>query len=375
MSDRKHIVIDARIRRASTGRPLDRLIEKLQDIDTYHRYTILVQPDDPWKMRSPNFHTLPCPFPQFSFNPLHELRFAWLLYRLRPDLVHFGMTQQPLLYFGNIITMTHDLTMFRFTRQGNTPRVLYELKLGMYRFLMRWSHTKSKRITVPTKWVANDVAMFQPSVKHKLVVTYESGELPQTKPAVKPDAVTADDEFIMYLGTAFPHKNLNRLLEAFDILHAVRPNLKLLLVGKREKHYEELEHRAQHHLSAKNILITGFLPDEQAKWLFTHCRAYVFPSLSEGFGLPALEAMGYGAPVVASNATCLPELYENAAHYFDPENAKDMAARISDILDDRQLRDTLVKNGRKQIKKYSWHKMAEETLIIYKELLDETIDA
>src|SRR5688572_15168850 len=105
MSERKHIVIDARIRRASTGRPLDRLVEHLQDIDAYHRYTILVQPDDPWKMRSPNFHTLPCPFPQFSFNPLHELRFAWQLYRIKPDLVHFGMTQQPLLYFGNIVTM------------------------------------------------------------------------------------------------------------------------------------------------------------------------------------------------------------------------------------------------------------------------------
>src|SRR5688572_29223889 len=84
MSLEKHIVIDARIRRASSGRPLDRLVECLQDIDHQNRYTILVSPGDPWKMHSPNFTPLPCPFPQFSFNPLHEIRFAWMLYRLKP---------------------------------------------------------------------------------------------------------------------------------------------------------------------------------------------------------------------------------------------------------------------------------------------------
>lgn len=375
MSDPKHIVIDARIRRASTGRPLDRLVEQLQDIDTYHRYTILVQPDDPWKMRSPNFHTLPCPFPQFSFNPLHELRFAWQLYRLKPDLVHFGMTQQPLLYFGNIATMTHDLTMFKFVRRGTTPLLAYKIKVGLYRFLVKWAHMKSRRIIVPTKWVAQEIAAFQPTVKERLVVTYESGELPPTNTARRPGAVAENDKFIMYLGTAFPHKNLEKLIDAFDLLHILHPRLKLVLVGKKEKHYEALEKVAQKHPSSKNIIITGFLPDEQAKWLYQHCQAYVFPSLSEGFGLPALEAMGYGAPVVSSNASCLPELYGDAVHYFNPHDAKNIAAKVNDVLVDKKLQKKLVADGRQQVKKYSWHKMAEETLIVYKELLDETVDA
>jgi glycosyltransferase involved in cell wall biosynthesis len=179
----------------------------------------------------------------------------------------------------------------------------------------------------------------------------------------------------MYLGTAFPHKNLERLVEAFDILHAIHPGLKLVLVGKKEKHYEELAQKVQAHPSAKNIIITGFLPDEQAKWLYEHCQAYVFPSLSEGFGLPALEAMGYGAAVVSSNATCLPELYGEAAQYFDPNGAKAMAVKISEVLGDKKLRGRLVTNGRKQVEKYSWHRMAEETMIVYKELLGETINA
>src|SRR5690348_392876 len=92
----KHIVIDARIRRSTTGRYTDRLVEHLQKLDDFHRYTILVQPDDPWKPTAKNFTALPCPYPQFSFNPLHEIGFARQLYGLKPDLVHFTMTQQPL---------------------------------------------------------------------------------------------------------------------------------------------------------------------------------------------------------------------------------------------------------------------------------------
>jgi glycosyltransferase involved in cell wall biosynthesis len=375
MSEPRHIVIDARIRRASTGRPLDRLVEHLQDIDSFHRYTILVQPDDPWKMRKKNFATLPCPFPQFSVNPLHELRFAWQLYRLRPDLVHFGMTQQPLLYFGNIVTMTHDLTMLRFVRRGTTPLPMYKLKIWLYRFMIRWSHMKSKKITVPTKWVAEDVARLQPGVKDRLVVTYESGELPKAGRARKPAAVGENDQFVMYLGTAFPHKNLDRLVDAFGVLYKEHPHLKLVLVGKTEKHYKELEQKVRQLPFADRVIITGFLSDEEAKWLFEHCQAYVFASLSEGFGLPALEAMNYGAPVVSSDATCLPELYGDAAHYFNPTNVKDMAEKINEVLQDKKLRGQLVKNGREQVKLYSWHKFTEETLIVYKELLDETVDA
>lgn len=371
----KHIVIDARIRRSSTGRYVDRLLEHLQDVDTFHRYTILLQPDDPWQPRAHNFHTLPCPYPQFSFNPLHDLAFARQLRRLQPDIVHFTMTQQPLTYFGKIVTTTHDLTMFRFVRRGTTPMPVYWLKINLYKLLMRWSHWKSARIIVPTVFVAKDVANFQPSTDHNLVVTYESAEPPLKAPAKRPAAIAEKDQFIMYLGNAFPHKNLERLVEAFDILHTKHPDLKLVLVGKKEIHYQELEQNIWGHPSSKNIIITGFLPDEETKWLYEHTLVYVFPSLSEGFGLPAMEAMAHGAPVASSDASCLPEVYGDAAHYFDATKPKDIAAKVGDVLKDKKLREQLVKNSQTQLKKYSWRRMAEETLIVYKEVLGETVDA
>lgn len=365
----KHIVIDGRIRRSSTGRPIDRLVEYLQDIDDVHRYTILVQPDDSWKMHAKNFHTVPCDFAQFSLNPLEQLRFTRQLRQLRPDLMHFTMTQQPLPYFGRIVTMTHDLTMLRFIRRGNTPVVIYKLKLGLYRFLMWQSHRKSKRIIVPTKTVAKELARYQPFTKSKTQVIYEACELPTTGPSTKPKEV--DGDFIMYVGTAFPHKNLPKLIEAFDILHSERPNLKLVLVGKTEKHYLELQEWVATHPSRKNIIFTGFVPDSSLKWLYTHCNAYVFASLSEGWGLPPLEAMGYGAPVVSSKASVMPEVLGDAAYYFDATKPKDIANKVGDVLSDSKLREKLIGLGHEQVKKYSWHKMAEETLLVYKEVLGE----
>lgn len=234
----KHIVIDARFRRTSSGRYMARLLDHLQGIDTFHRYTVLLHPEDDWQPQAKNFRVVPCPYPQFSLNPLHEFGFTAQLNRLKPDLVHFGMTQQPLTYFGEIVTTTHDLTMFHFVRRGTTPKLVYMLKMGLYRFLFKWSHMKSDKIIVPTKYVAADLAAYQPSTKHKIVVTYEAGELPKTMAPHRPAAIRAKDEFIMYLGTSFPHKNLRRLVEAFELLKEKHPKLKLVLVGKKEINYK-----------------------------------------------------------------------------------------------------------------------------------------
>lgn len=365
----KHIVIDARIRRASTGRPIDKLIENLQDIDHRNRYTVLVQPDDNWKMRAPNFKTLACKYAQFSLNPIDQFGFARQIYKLKPDLVHFTMTQQPLFYFGNIVTMTHDTTMYHFVRRGNTPLLLFKMKMGLYKFLVWWSHRKSRKIVVPTQTVANEFIERQPFIKNKVVVINEAAEPASAFTPKRPKMVQEDDQFIMYVGTAFPHKNLPVLVHAFELLHQQNPQLKLLFVGKREKHYDELAELIAKSPARSNIFITGFVSDEELSWLYTHVQAYVFASLSEGWGLPPLEAMAHGAPVVSSNASVMPEVYGNAAYYFDPNNPQDIAAKISEVLNSATLRTRLIKNGYQQLKKYSWKKWAQENLDVYKSLL------
>jgi glycosyltransferase involved in cell wall biosynthesis len=364
----KHIVIDARIRRSSTGRYTDRLIQHLQDVDREHRYTVLVQPDDPWQPSNPDWTVVPCPYPQFSLNPLNELRFARQLRDLKPDLVHFTMTQQPLLYRGSkIITTTHDLTMLRFVRANTTPLPIFWVKRALYRVLFSAAHRKSDAIITPTEFVREDLGRLQPFTRPKTYVTLEASEPPLKAKSQK--LAGAKEPFIFYVGSAFPHKNLFRLVDAFGILHERQPKLNLLIVGKREFYKKELEEYITKQPFSDSIQTPGFISDEELKWLYEHCAAYVFPSESEGFGLPGLEAMAHGAPVVSSNATCLPEVCGNAAEYFDPLDIEDIANAIERVITNDKLRAELIARGNKQIKKFSWRKMAEQTKTLYDRLL------
>lgn len=362
-TDPKHIVIDARIRRSSTGRYTDRLVETLQKIDHENRYTILVEPNDKWIMENDNFSTLPCPYPQFSLNPLNDLRFATQLRNLKPDLVHFTMTQQPLTYRGPRVTTTHDLTMLRFVRAGRAPLPVFWLKKIGYRIIFLVAHKKSAKIIVPTRFVEQDLHAYQPFTVGKTVVTYEASDPPLQDTGEKPENVTGP--FILHVGSPFPHKNIQKLIEAFELVQKSHPDLTLVLAGKKEFYFEELENWAKKRPSYESIRFTGFIPDAQLKWLYENAEAYVLPSLSEGFGLPGLEAMAHGCPVVSSGATCLPEVYGDAAHYFNPEDTEDMSRAVSEVLESNELKKDLVARGARQLQKYSWQKMAEQTRRVY----------
>jgi glycosyltransferase involved in cell wall biosynthesis len=228
---------------------------------------------------------------------------------------------------------------------------------------------KSKAALTPTQFVKDDVVHYTHCNPNKITVTYEAAD-PITDPA-EPIPELAGKQFIMYLGRPMPHKNLARLMQAFSVLKKDHPDLKLVLAGKKDVLYERHEAEAAKQ-GITDIFFTGFVSEGQLRWLYENCRAYVFPSLSEGFGLPSLEAMLHGAPVVSSNATCLPEVNGDAAHYFDPLNIEDMAEKIAEVIDNESLRQTLIQKGKIQAERYSWKRMAEQTLAVYKSVLGES---
>lgn len=365
----KHIVVDARIRRASTGRYVDRLVEHLQTIDNVNRYTILVQDDDNWQLTNPNFKALAVRYKQFSFNPLDQIGFARLLYKLRADLVHFPLNQQPLFYFRPVVTSTLDLTMLRFTRAGKTPLPIFWIKMLGYRFLFWYSNKKSKAIITISNYVKDDLEKNYKFTKGKTTNTYCASEPPLKVAAQVPKFIDGKTPFLLYVGTAFPHKNLSALVDALPIILVTNPDIKLVLVGKKEQYYDKLDSYLAGLSFKDHIITTGFVSDEILMWLYQNCAAYVFPSFSEGFGLPGLEAMAHGAPVVSSNATCLPEVYGNAALYFDPNNVQDLAQKVKLVLNDPVVRKKLVADGYEQLKKYSWQRMAKQTLAVYNRVL------
>ncbi|HXR49585.1 MAG TPA: glycosyltransferase family 1 protein [Verrucomicrobiae bacterium] len=365
----KKIVIDAREWPTSTGRYVRELVEQLQEVDTdlSHRYYILMKPKDldSWEPKSKRFTKVASRYKEFTF--AEQIGLFWQLLVIQPDLVHFAMVQQPILYFGKVVTTMHDLTTLRFNNPSKNPLVFW-FKQRVYVWVNFIAAHKSKAVIVPTEFVKDDVARNMRTNSRKITVIYESGD---TYP-MKPEAVAEleDKQFIMYIGRPSPHKNLSRLIEAYGTLKQSMPELHLALVGKRDALYKRHEQEVER-LGIPDVHFTGFLSDARVRWLYEHAAVYVFPSLSEGFGLPGLEAMANGAPVASSNATCLPEVYGDAALYFDPRNVDDMAGTIKRILTDEKLRARLISAGRKQVAKYSWRRMAEQTLEVYKRVLGE----
>jgi glycosyltransferase involved in cell wall biosynthesis len=237
--------------------------------------------------------------------------------------------------------------------------------MAAYRFLFWYSNKKSKAIITISNFVKEDLAKNYPFTKDKTTTTYCASEPPLSVAAAQPSFIEKNDQFLLYVGTAFPHKNLASLITIMPELLKKHSDLKLVLAGKKEQYYEKLEKRIRKQRLSSHLITPGFVSDAELKWLYSHCKSYVFPSLSEGFGLPGLEAMAHGAPVVSSNATCLPEIYGNAALFFNPNNLDDMVLKIDRILEDKVLRKELISKGYSQVKKYSWEKMASETHNIY----------
>jgi glycosyltransferase involved in cell wall biosynthesis len=363
----KQIVIDARELRTSTGRYVERLLNYLQEVDTdlSHRYIVLLKPKDMegWNPKSKRFSKVACKYKEFTFG--EQLGLAWQLYQLNASLVHFPMVQQPILYQRKVVTTMQDLTTLRFTNPSKN-RLIFRFKQRVYHWVNQIAARKSKAIITPTEFVKLDVAKYTHTNSRKIVVTYEAGDSIDTTPEVIEELV--DKQFIMYVGRPTPHKNLERLIEAFAVLKEKHPELHLVLAGKTDKLFKR-HAAAVEKMGLQDVHFTGFISDGQLRWLYENCAAYVFPSLSEGFGLPGLEAMSHSAPVVSSNATCLPEVYGDAAHYFDPLDVEAIAKSINDVLTKPDLRKELVKSGKKQVGKYSWKRMAEQTLAVYNSVL------
>jgi glycosyltransferase involved in cell wall biosynthesis len=359
------IVIDARELRTSTGRYIERLLHYLQQIDDTHQYRVLLQPRDiaAWVPINPRFSPVACPYKEFTLG--EQLGLLRQIKGLKPDLVHFGMTQQPVFYEGRTVTTMHDLTTTRFNNPSKNW-LLFKVKQLVYRGVVKRVARKSDAILTGSQFVKDDLVHYTGINPDKITISYEAADPIAADP--EPVISLAGHKFLLYVGRPMPHKNLERLIEAFVQLKSQHPDLLLVLAGKKDANYQRIENETRAR-TIKNLHFTGHVSEGQLRWLYEHCAAYVFPSLSEGFGLPGLEAMMHGAPVVSSNATCLPEIYGDAAHYFDPLDIPAMADAINEVLTDKKLLTELVKRGHEQVKMYSWQHVAERTLAVYEQVL------
>ncbi len=366
-----HIVLDTRIIETSTGRYMQRLLEGINDTyataDDDH-YTALVpsQHVAKWQKRLPNIAILGADQKWYTF--AEQWSFYWQLRALKPDLVHFTMPQQPLLWTGPAVTTIHDVTLIRFDNiaPDDNP-IVYRIKKCVFHTLLRIVMSRAKAILAPTAFVRHDLGdFFGSKYLNKIYVTPLAGEIPDEVP--EPLHNFVNTSYVAVIGNGFPYKNVWRVIDAFSMLKKQHPDLILLVAGKKDEFCQELEQRTIT-AAIPDVHFLGFITDGEKRWLLQHARAYVTASYSEGFCMPVLEAMIEGAPVVSSNASCLPEVVGDAGLLFNPDSSEELVSQLDKLLKDEPLRQELISRGKAHAASYSWARMVMQVHDIYLSLL------
>lgn len=207
----------------------------------------------------------------------------------------------------------------------------------------------------------------------KITVIYEAADDHFQPPALEEiQAARAKyqlpEQFLLVVGSIEPRKNYSRLIEALMILRQKHPDLKLVVVGSKGWLYEPFFQRIEELKAGEHVIFPGYVPDEDLPAVYGAATITLMASVYEGFGLPILEAMACGSPVVCSQTSSLPELGGSAAHYFEPTDIDSMAAALDSVLGDPSLQEKMREKGLQQVSQFSWERAATETLGVYEKI-------
>lgn len=241
--------------------------------------------------------------------------------------------------------------------------------------LLPYILSKADKIIAVSRSTENDVKKFYPQHAEKVKVIYEGVEsrfYPRSQREIEKvlEKYKIHFKYFFSLGTLEPRKNIVRLIEAFiqlkqegDVGH------KLVITGRKGWLYKEILERIQKSPFSQDIVFTDFVDDEDLPFLYSGAEMFLYPSLYEGFGLPVLEAMACGTPVITSNLSSLPEVMGEAGILIDPLKVEEIVLAMEKLSTDKELREELQKKGLERAKLFSWERAAKETLELYKEML------
>lgn len=352
------------------GRYTQKLIEHLEAVDTENRYVVFLRQEnfDEYQSYNKNFTKVLADYRWYSF--AEQIFFPILLNKYKFDLMHFPHFNVPILYRRKFVLTIHDLILLHFPtiRATMLNPLFYWIKYAAYKWAIGSAISRAKSIIAVSQFTKNDIIGQYPKVKEKISVTYEACDDSCKISSVAPHLILEKcgiiKQYLLYVGNAYPHKNLEKLIDAFELILAKYPDMQLALVGKEDFFYKRLkEYSTKKNIPGVHFL--GFVSDQDLDVLYRYASAYVFPSLYEGFGLPPLEAMAKGAVVVSSDHTCMKEVLGDAALFADANSAQNFADGVVKVLNDNNLKQNLIQKGYLQIRKYSWEKMARETMRIY----------
>lgn len=302
-----------------------------------------------------------------------------LLQRLRCDLVHIPhLFWAPRSLACPYVVTVHDLLehMYRTHDRSNLRRSMHFQLTG--RVLRR-----AAKIFAVSKFTKSEVEkVFGISSRHIEVVynaideRFLRGHATEQDRQMLAERYLINQPFLLYVGRISPHKNVVRIIEAFSALKAALdkegkyPGLKLIIIGDELSKHPDLRRTVIRGGVQNDVRFMGFVPIEVLRIFYDAAKVFVFPSLYEGFGLPPVEAMAHGTPVVTSNTSSLPEVVGSAAVLVNPENVFEIMRALHRVLVDQALREKLKQRGYAQAQKFSWDASAEQLITAYEEIGD-----
>ena len=365
------IGIDARkLHDFGIGTYIRNLLRQLARLDRETEYILLSRPEDRQALGAlgPNLRSVSETADNYSV--AEQFRVPWALKRERVDLFHAPHYVLPPLVSCKSVVTIHDCIHLMF------PQYLpNRLALAYARTSIAMAARRATRVLTVSQSSKRDILKFVDVPPDKIDVIYNAyderfGVEPREEDVVRVrERYQLHGEFVLYAGNVKPHKNLGRLIEAF---HHVRnrglDHLKLVLIGDDISKYAALRRAVHQHQLHKYVRFLGYLPEETLAVMYRLAGVFVFPSLYEGFGLPPLEAMASGTPVVTSNVSSLPEVAGDAALLVDPYDPTAIADGIYTVLTDVSVRTALSQKGLARVRQFSWETSVRRVWDIYKEV-------
>lgn len=382
------IGIDIRLwKQTGIGRYIRNLVIGLSNLDHDSQYVLFARPEDIEDIKfllpagkagisNDKFLIIPTDIKWHSIS--EQIKFPRLLNKYNLDLVHFPYFSVPVLYNKPFVVTVHDLIINHFPtgRASTLPLPLYKLKRMGYEYVLKKAIENAKAIITPTNATREDILnLYKKVSKGKIFVTSEGVD--DTISDFKPVLFKAKTPYFLYVGNAYPHKNLEKFLEAFKLFRdngsprgsSGQAQFTVKLAGKEDYFYKKLKEYVKKE-KIDGVEFLGYVPDEDLAKFYIQAAATFIPSLMEGFGLTALEAMSMGSLVVCSKIPALTEVCGENAVYFHPEDILSINHAMGKVIGlSEKEKMTMVNKAKKHAESFSWKKTAELTLEVYESVL------
>lgn len=364
------IGIDARlIRETGVGRYIQNLIRELTHLDTRNSYVIFLRKKDFRDFQLPNNRWAKRPADVRWHTVAEQFIMPFLYSREKLDVVHVPYFNAPIFYPGKYIVTIHDLTILHFDtgKASMLPYWLYKIRRMGYRAVLTAGVKRAAQIITVSKAVKHDiVTYFGDEIAKKTSVTYEGVDpaFLDSKFSQLPPSLKARD-FFLYVGNVYPHKNIERMLEAYELYKkSVKTPATLVFVGPRDYFYRKLEALVTSLNLDSFVLFMHDVPDSQLRSLYHSALSLLFPSRMEGFGLPALETLLTGGRVLCSDIPVFHEILGSHAVFANTKDVREFAKKMSEIQPGIKGGIT-AKDKESLLSQFSWEKMSKETIDLY----------